>query len=120
GRSQSRGDRKVSFDQVEDSKANNERSTNGQTGRTQLKKTVRCPLDPLCPKHFLDCIYIHPNRKCLDFERRCPRGRDCTFLHPDCENDGNCEDEECAFTHLKQVHARLAAVCFAREAGARR
>ncbi|GMT10104.1 hypothetical protein PFISCL1PPCAC_1401, partial [Pristionchus fissidentatus] len=115
GRSQSRGDRKEWFEKRSDSKANNERSTNGERGRTQLKKTVRCPLYPLCHKHFLDCIYNHPNRDCRDFKWGCPRGRDCTFVHPDCDKDGGCGNEECAYTHRKQVHARLAAVCFARE-----
>ncbi|GMT09845.1 hypothetical protein PFISCL1PPCAC_1142, partial [Pristionchus fissidentatus] len=116
-RSQSNGDRKTSIDRVEspDSSENNGRSMNGQTSRARPMKTILCALHPLCPKSHLDCDYIHPYMECRDFKWGCPRGRDCTFVHPECERDGGCGDEECAYTHRRQVHARVAEVYYAHE-----
>lgn len=65
-----------------------------------IKKTVRCPDFPDCPKTDEECGMVHPRELCKYFPN-CLYGKDCLFFHPPvpCRFADRCQNAVCNFTH---------------------
>ncbi|KAF8384026.1 hypothetical protein PRIPAC_73168 [Pristionchus pacificus] len=71
----------------------------GANPSNHKKRIGKCWQFPQCPFDNNRCPYTHPKLRCTKFPN-CPRGWECLFLHDFCENDGYCEEPNCAYEHL--------------------